>query len=217
MNNLVAFSNNSALQNLASFVADEATQSVQFLKFTKDGLFVYGMEEAVVAADEEFQVDMDSLSRGWICWKDGRPVDEVMVPVAAGNPPRRNELDDYGPYEDGGGWREQVAINFVSFETGETLAFKSSSSGGRNAIATLSKSFMDRLRSGKPDVIPVVNMVPSSYKHQKFGKINVPTFKVIDWIKPDGADFPDAEVVEVEVVEEQAKPEGQARRSRRSM
>jgi len=200
--NIVAFSQPNALANFNSFVEEEYSGAAfaQYLKFTKLGEFIFGMEEEHVGPDEEFAVNMATLAKGYICWKDGRPAGEEMKPVTEGVV-LKGSLPDYGEP-----WKEQVSIEFESLEDGIRMLFKTSTSGGRKAIASLAKAFADRMKTGAIDVVPVVKMTPSSYKHKEFGKVFVPTFPVAAWLTPAGVDEAsgalDDEVFEAEVIEE---------------
>ena len=205
-----------ALAALEQFGASGNAQGISFLRFSK-GEFVAGIEESQIEPDEEFAANIPTLSHGYICWKDGAPVDEQMASVISGATIQESSLPDHGPYEDGDGWREQSSIEFVHMETGERFRFATSSRGGRGALANLAREYATHLKAGAPGVVPVVAMVADSYKHEKYGKVHVPTFPVLRWV---GADLDD--VVEMEEVEddipwpEEEKPVKRARRAVRA-
>jgi hypothetical protein len=221
MNNIIPFTDSNAIAQLYNFLAEEGGgEQVQFCKFSK-GKFMYGAEDALVLEDEEFAVDMGSLSKGFICWVDGSPVEESMQLVSQGLI-SRDSLTDHGPYDQGDGWKEQISLNFTNLETGEVLKFSSSSNGGRKAITALASKFASRLKSGAADIVPVVNMVPSSYKHPKFGNVDIPKFEVVSWLTPAGLDevmagdeTDDEGFVEAEIVEEVKAPAAAATKTTR--
>jgi len=200
MSNLVAFDTN-AVMALEQFGNEGQNSSIQYLKFDfKAGEFVYGQEETLVEEDELFAANIATLSKGYICWEGGKPVGEVMLPIASGQSVSKADLEDH---PDSDGWQEQSSIEFQSLETGETLLFKSSSGGGKSALSALSKEFINRLKRGEHDTVPVVSMQVGGYKHNKFGKINTPKFVVDHWLSPADADAAGQgeEAEEVEVVE----------------
>ncbi|MEO5342197.1 MAG: hypothetical protein H7842_02465 [Gammaproteobacteria bacterium SHHR-1] len=186
MSNLVAFTS-SDLANLDSF-AQEASSSKTYLKFSK-GEWMAGMEQAVIEDDEQFAVNMMELRKGFICWKDGAVAGEEMRPMIGSTPVRKAELEEI---EDSDGWQEQTSVVLRSLDTGEEFEFKTSSHGGRSALAALVKEFTDRARRGESDVVPVVCLKTDSYKHKAYGKIYKPLFEIQTWL---GAS---AEVVERE-------------------
>ena len=198
MNEMMRINDPSALAAFDDFAATSGTASVQYLKFTKAGEFLYGQEENVVEDDEQFAADMQSLSQGFICWKEGQCAGETMAPVVSGRTIKKADLEDYGPYEGNDGWKEQSTIEFTSLETGEKLLFKTSSRGGLGALSALAKEFSARVRSGTRKIVPVIVMKTSHYKHAKYGKIYTPKFEVIDWLLPPGAE--DDGAVEGEVI-----------------
>lgn len=196
--------NADALNALEDFSNDASTGNFQFLKFDhKVGEFVYGMEENIVEEDEKYAVNTDSLSRGFICWRGGNAVGEVMAPVMSGRIIKEADLEDHGPYKkDTDGWKAQTSIEFQSLDTGETLLFKTGSKGGTSAIGSVSKEVVARVKRGETDIIPIVEMSSGSYKHRDYGKIHTPKFTVIDWVAPAGAANDDA--IEGELVDDEA-------------
>ena len=173
-----------ALANIDSFVAESGRGHVQYLKFNK-GEFLFGLEENIVEPDERFAVNMHTLAKGFICWADGQVLGEEMVPVVSGRSLRKSDLEDFT--DECGEWREQSSVEFTSLATGDVLLFKTSSHGGRNALATLAKAFSDRMKSGEATVVPVIEMHADSYRHKSYGKVHVPVFEIVDWLAPAGA------------------------------
>ena len=59
--------------------ADETSNlQTSFMKFTKQGSFIYGSDEKVIEDTEEFAFNRSTLARGFICWKRNEVVDEQM-------------------------------------------------------------------------------------------------------------------------------------------
>jgi hypothetical protein len=195
MSNLSIYESGSdALANLDAFCSTTAND-VQFLKFSK-GEFIYGPEEFNVDPEDHYVANMETLSKGAICWKDNKVAGEEMVPVHSGKSINIGALPEI-PGSDG--WSEQVSIEFTNLDTGEKLLFKTSSHGGRNALKELTKLFGDNMKRGNKRVVPVVNMISTSYKHKDYGKIFTPKFEVIDWLEP-GGEQASSEEPEVEVI-----------------
>ena len=194
MENLLVVKNETTLSNFAQFAHEADAGQVQFLKFTKNGQFIYGQEESIVDEDDLFAANLNTLSRGYICWKDGVVVGEVMALVSTSQQVPFSSLPAHGPYEGGDGWKEQSSIEFENLNTGDTLEFKSSSKGGRVALGALSREFIDNLKRGEDKIVPVVSMVATNYKHDKYGKIYNPKFEVDHWL--GGNNDAEDEVVE---------------------
>jgi len=211
MQNLTMTTSETALANFEKFALGADSSLVQFLKFAKTGQFVYGQEEAVVDEDDRFIASMDTLSKGFICWKDGKPMGEEMARLTSNFSINKSELEDFSPYtKPGDGWKDQTSLEFINVETEETLLFKASSHGGQKALGALTKEVIDRVKRGETNLIPVVAMVPGSYKHKDFGKIYFPKFEVQKWVSSaedlDGFDDEgNADNSVIEVVKNQPK------------
>lgn len=210
----LAVVNENALAALEQFGSAGSNDGVAFLRFSK-GDFVAGIEEVQIEDDEEFAANIPSLAKGYICWKDGSPVDEQMATVISGHTISKGSLADHGPYEDGDGWREQASIEFLHMETGEKFRFATSSRGGIKALSVLSKDYASHMKAGKPGVVPVIRMVPDSYKHEKYGKVHVPTFPIARWVGPDLSDIVE-EVDDSDIPFDVEPPKTRARRAVRA-
>lgn len=211
-NNVIPFSTD-ALASIEQFATDAGGADVMYLKFTRTGDFVYGVEENVVEDDEQFAVNMASLQRGYICWMEGQVAGEEMRHVTSGQSVRLHDLPEI---QGSDGWREQVSVEMTNLETGDRLLFKSSSKGGLGAIAHLAREFADNAKRGADKIVPVVTCETSSYKHSSYGKIFVPKFPVVDWLAPADVDAQIAgEDPPFEEVEPEPKPtrRGRARKT----
>lgn len=207
----------------------DISSDFNYLKLAKDGNWVYGADETEVDSKSLFVVDPNSYAQGYVAWDDGELVEEVMA-VAGQAPVVKTDLPDIGVQ-----WNAQVAFAFKGIEgeeEGLQFLYKVSSKGGRDAVATLLGSIIERIRAGEEAICPLIELETSSYKHKKFGKIYTPVLTVIDWVRLDElADDsedesevkkvekkpePEAEVVEAEVVEPEAETKPARRRRRRS-
>lgn len=181
--------------NLASAASAHTTESanhrgpVQFLKFSK-GDYALG-KEAIEFEGNRFQFvpAMDLWQKGFQCWKNGLPVDQFWVQY--GQPlPRRSELEDHGPYTNqNDGWQESIKFPLVilpgvgGHDTAFTnCEFAASSTGGKNACYALSREYAQWIKEGKvTEDAPfiVVEASADSYRHQTYGKVHFPAFKIV--------------------------------------
>lgn len=160
-----------------------------FMKFNGNtGAYTVGADQDELPDGSEVVAVMDSIARGWICWKEEEVVDEVMVPILEGDSPRESELEDHGPYEGDGGWNQQVRIVLKNPETGDTYTLKTSSRAATRALATLMKEY-GRHYKNRSDEYPIISLSSSSYvpKEKKFGKKYAPVFKIVDWMNIEEA------------------------------
>jgi hypothetical protein len=67
-------------------------------------------------------------------------------------------------------------------ETGDIFTFCTTSRGGINALANLSR-YYGRNRHAHPDEFPLVELSTETYQHSnpQFGRIKVPSFKPVGW------------------------------------
>jgi hypothetical protein len=188
-----------AVSNIAAFAMASGSQ-LTYMRYSK-GEFTAGADGEVIDEDVEFVPDMSTLSRGYVIWKKGAAVAEVMAPVASGKRVSESDLPDHGPYEENDGPREQTSIEFRRVPDGARYMFKTSSRGGTQALQKLGAEFANRMKISREPSFPIVNMVSSSYKHERYGKIFVPVFQVVGWTATaanDGA-------IEAEIVEAPTK------------
>jgi hypothetical protein len=190
----------------------------QYLKLAKDGTWVYGADETEVSSDSVFVIDPSSYAQGYIAWDDGELVDEVMA--VAGQTPVT--MGDLPPLSAGLKWDAQVAFALLGIEgpqEGVQMLYKSSSKGGKDAIAELLAKIIERGKSGEADLCPVVVLEQSSYKHKKYGKIYTPILSVDEWmdmVTPDTSAEPVAAIAEPEPEPEPAPEPKRKRRSRKA-
>jgi hypothetical protein len=161
----------------------------RLLRFSK-GDYLAGQDNEEVPIGTEFIANMDELLAGWQRWQDNKPTDEVMGKISDGfQAPRRNELgdDDREQWElDSKGeprdpWQ---FTNLLLLKGMDSLlyTFATSSRGGLNAIGDLCKVYGQAMAQ-RPDEYPVIALGGSAYdsKNRAFGRIKVPTFKIVSW------------------------------------
>ena len=157
------------------------------LKFKKDEHFVLGADK--VAEDTEFIAFPQEVRKGWSKFANRQLVEEKSgKPVLGFVLPERDELGDTDPKKwpknDAGAptdpWIKQSFLPLENAATGQVVVFVSSSQGGIGAIATLCGTAARNLHRGNPRV----RLRVGSYKHPKFGRVQVPEFTVVGWDSP---------------------------------
>ena len=178
-----------------------ATSGTRNLTKFRKGQFSFGQDETAIPIGTRLIANMPEAQAGYIRWRDGRPTDEVMVRIGDGvAPPRRNELgdddrslwelDERGDPKDP--WQFTNYLPLIGPETGDEFLFATSSRGGINAVGALCTAYGAEYRQ-MPGQFPVIELQASGYAHsnKNFGRIDVPTFPVVDWVKmsdpPGGA------------------------------
>jgi len=169
---------------------EQAAGARDFLKFEK-GEWSIGADGEEVPLGTRLVANMAGLKIGWQRWENKKPDREVMGLVAEGyQPPRRHELGD----EDKALWEkdEKTGVPRDPWQLTNVLPLKSangevdavystSSRGGIGAIGQLCKDY-GKLFMQKPGMLPVIELGTDSYKHSDYGKVFVPSLKLVDWI-----------------------------------
>lgn len=175
------------------FASESGSGGINFLKFNGNtGEYSYGSPVKTLAVDTECAVDMRiGVRKGWICWKEGKVVDEIMVVITEGNPPARHQLQDHGPYsktEDG--WKEQASLQLRDLATGDEFEFKTTSKSGIRAIGGLCKAYGAEFRDHDPEDLVVVTLGSNSFipKDKSYGRKHAPVLEIVEWLTPDQAD-----------------------------
>ena len=203
-----------ALQQ-SSAQAGAAGGSDLYAKMTKFGDFVYGADGTEFEEGSVWAVNPNGFQHGHICWDEGTPTGEVLVPATQ---PMPSEADLPAV---SGKWGKQVAIQMRATngeDEGIQVLFKSNSLGGRKAYATLLQAVIARIQAGKADCVPLVECHNDHYDHKTYGKIFTPEFKVVGWANREGerAEEPAAAIeAPTEPAEKPAEPEAAPRRRRR--
>lgn len=140
-----------------------------------------------------FVFNMMEMKKGWICWKDKKPIDKSLVSVISRQPvPAKEQLDDHGPYtREGDGWSEMMSVPVADMD-GEypQLDLGLSSRGGINALTRLASEFGSKVRMNLDDKmrpkLPVVELNAQSFEPKNVpGKKWAPVFTIVGWIGID--------------------------------
>jgi hypothetical protein len=162
------------------------------MRFHKFGEYRAGQEDTEIPLGSRFAVYMESFCVGWQRWEDGRPVEQIMGPVAQGFvPPARKTLgyldkSEWECFDDGrekDPWAFANTLVLVSRDQDSPrfYTFTTSSKGGVGALGTLALRYGEHSRQ-KPGESPIVELQRDSYIHEDYGEIRFPVFKIIDWV-----------------------------------
>lgn len=169
----------------------------RLLKFNK-GDWLAGEDEEELPAGTRLVVNMHNILLGWQKWEDNRPTDKEMGFVHAKFvPPKRETLGDTdkSTWEVGNDGKHrdpwQLSNMMVMKTPGKKATtdalytFATSSGGGRKAVGELCNAYGTAIREGHEDDYPIVELGSGAYDHpnKEFGRIKVPTFKIVGWEK----------------------------------
>lgn len=158
-----------------------------FLRLSKGGFFVYGADDTEVEEDSFWAVNPSSFALGYIAWPaqgTGKPLGEEMRSITD-DPIAESTLPQVG-----GQWVQQVAMQLVCLtgeDTGTQVVYKASSKGGINGYNDFLNVVLEHLSAnpGDANIVPVITLQSDSYKHQTYGKIFTPVFKLEKWVSMD--------------------------------
>ena len=226
--NLPTLDKNAMAKALASAGAEEGTGSasegVEYVAFSgKTGAITFGRDRDDLDQGEVFLMEPRSAFRGWICWKDNKPVarhqwsiyqPDMAIP--------EHELEDKGPYaRQQDGWQSMLGFGFMS-TSGEIVqySFSTNSVSGKNAVAGLFDEIAQRTIRGEPN-FPLFYFTREKFQAQ--GEWNFkPRFDIEEWITEDeaaamlGNDAEEEPVIEVLPEPEPEPKPARTRRARRA-
>lgn len=140
-------------QDAADMILRETRDHTRLLQFKK-GKYFCGDDE-VEAGHEYIAFPLDMM-RGGILFVDGIPVEQRIGRVAAGFRLNVEELGD--------GWQRQILLPLEDTETGEVLAFVSTSTGGEIAVEELSRRVAHDVKKGSVAAgTPLIRLAVGSF------------------------------------------------------
>lgn len=152
------------------------------------GAFSYGKDREAIDKGTRMAVNPNEFRLGWICWSDGKVLEQRMTRIVDGKPPARSELTDHGIEEvDGDGWREQASATFRDIESGDEFRLDISSKGGRIALGNLVRDY-GKAFSAHPGELAIVELGNVSFDAKdpktgkKVGRKHAPAFKIVAWM-----------------------------------
>jgi hypothetical protein len=185
VNEIVKFENYAAL-DAAIGSANVDNEPLRF----KSGSFTRGFDKTPVSVGTRMMLHPVSVAEGFVKWEDGRPAEWQIRELAnpTQKPISRDELGDLdkNDWVDGKDPWSPIMMVAMRDESGTTLTFSSSTTGGRNAIRMLRDWRL--VRDRHPGRVPVVELDVDSYEHKTHRTtIEFPVFKIVDWALWDGA------------------------------
>jgi hypothetical protein len=184
------------ISNMATGLAQAAQAAtsgagVGFLKMLKGtGVFVYGQEEVEVEPTATWAINPASFQHGWIAWGDkahgtaGKKLGEHMGSAAELIYPQGDLVNVEGS------WSQQVGFDLrctSGEDEGLQLRYLTNSFGGRKAWSAILSAVVEHIQSGSAEVVPLVRLNSTSYKHPEYGTTYNPEFIVTDWVDMDAA------------------------------
>ena len=148
-----------------------------------------GDEAIKIGATTPFAVDMRSYKRGWIEWRDrkpvfkaiGRPIDGFVSPVRDRLPDRDESSwprDAKGVPQDP--WQENFSIVMRDLSDGRLCTWTTTSWYGSKALGALLNAYV-REQKKHPDQMPVVTLSSETKTTTSYGDVEAPVLKVVDW------------------------------------
>jgi hypothetical protein len=148
-----------------------------------------GDEVLKIGATTSFAVDMRSYKRGWIEWRDRKPVRKFIGrPIDGFFSPMRNrlpDLDESGWPTDARGapqdpWQENFLIVMRDLSDGRLCTWTTTSWYGSKALGALLNVYT-RAAKQHPEQMPVVLLSSETKPTTNYGDVEAPVLKVIDW------------------------------------
>jgi hypothetical protein len=177
---------NVPMRNEDDYLIDAAKGDIGFgriLTFVKGDYF---LDKEEMPLGSEFKVHTREWVQVWINF-EARPIVSKIYRVARGQKaPDRETLGDLDRSKWAMGfnnqpkdpWVRQYLVPFESLETGEIVAFRASSFGGRRAVAELVSLCAFKSKRGEPS-LPTVKLEKSSFQSKNYGKIQQPQFTIM--------------------------------------
>ena len=211
------------LRNVSQKLPDATGQ--QYLRMGKDGTFVFGKDDNVVASGTEAIINIMSLQHGYTAWTNKQPGQgknelrgEIMRPIST-ELPHVSALEQYTDAE----WKDQVQADLKFLDgkhKGTQVTYKGSSRGALSAMREVIDAAADALDRDDEYCFPVVSVGSDSYKHTTYGKTFVPKFGIIGWANMVGEviyddDDDEADGAPAEIAPPAPEPEAVEGRRRR--
>ena len=173
----------SAYRRNMSAIAKPSMQVL--LKFDKTSAWTFGPDAEEVEAGSEWAVNPYSFSHGFIAWGEGSPVGEVTVSMT-------EDLPDPGPTPAGAdqkGWQRQVGFNLKCVsgqDEGLEVRYAHTSMGAHRAVQTLGLTIAEQIDRDQTKPVAIITLDKDSYKHNSYGRVFVPVFKLVRFVGLEG-------------------------------
>jgi hypothetical protein len=168
----------------AHAATENGGQLGKLIKFTK-GRWFQGEHEITLGT--EFLALVRDAAIGDVRWAGGKPVEMRLgfIRDHARFADRASldhldkstwETDTRGEPRDP--WQQQRFLPMLHTETEELYCWAFSSHGARGAFSDLCRAYSPYRKTAK---VPIISLQASSYKHNDYGRVDVPVLKVERW------------------------------------
>ena len=167
-------------QDLETALQTEIASGAQFgplLKFDAN-TSKYTVDKNEVPLGGRFIVHIAQYARGWVLFRDKRPVEYKIHKITDGKPPDREELDSAIADSEDDGWVFQRYLPLEDYDTSELITFVSKSTGGKIAIENLIQAYMMGHHRGG---LPIISLAIGDFPTNGYGRKPRPSFKLIGW------------------------------------
>lgn len=214
----------SGLQNMGAVATiDETGGKGHFMKFVK-GDYFYGADSTDIEEGSLWAVNPGSFVHGYQAWGDGELLGEEMAsmqeaPIVKSNLPVYSYKHPETGTEATAEWKPLRGFILVCTngeDEREQCFLSGTSLGLKNAVDGLVQEVVDHMGEDPGTPVPIVSLGSDSYKHKKWGVIDFPVFKVVDWATMDATvvpeeDSPEDDPAETAAPDSSAKEESAAR------
>jgi hypothetical protein len=161
------------------------------LRFTKGkwAKFLDDDTKQEIGKTASFCIDLRSYKRGWIEWRDQKPVRKIIGrPIDGFVSPTRYQLGNLDKSKwprDGNGvpqdiWQENFMLVMRALDDGRLCTWKTNSWFGSKALgAFLAKALRECVQH--PGCMPVVLLSSEDKPTIKFGDVAAPVLTIVDW------------------------------------
>lgn len=192
------------LANVQQFAQSAAADIVTYVKMGKDGTWTHGTDELEIEPESTWAVNPSSFETGYSAFDaNGARVGEEMRGM--NEPPLH--VNDLPPV--GAPWLPQIGFQVCCLsgeDNGLQGMINQRSRGGMSESTKLLSQIIDRVQKGDPNVVAVVHLRNSSYKHSKYGKIFTPVYEIVEWLPLDASEPTPQIEPETEPAPEPEKP-----------
>jgi hypothetical protein len=153
-----------------------------YLRFLKDGSWVYGQASDEIKDGARWAINIMTLSHGWACWEDSVKIGEVMASMLKPMPLCPDPINGV-PYKEQRGFE----LRGVGGDSdGVELIHQMTSLGGLRAIDGLLAEIHKQLRHDPAHPCPLVVLETDSYNNKKYGLTYTPIYRIVGWCDMDG-------------------------------
>tara|TARA_R110000803_G_C11880663_1_gene309695 strand:+ start:134 stop:793 length:660 start_codon:yes stop_codon:yes gene_type:complete len=191
-----------------------ASDGADFLRLTKQADWEFGKECLEVQEGSKWAINPKSFEMGYIAWGEGVVLGEEMAP-AYDDPIVKTTLPSTAAKK---GWEEQYGIQLACVsgeDKGKQVIYKSTAKGAKDEIERVLDALITKVDNDEADIVAIVKLESSSYKHSKYGKIVTPILNIVKWEPITATEILEDEPEEEPEVEAEPKDEAPKRRRRK--